>query len=221
MKIVAPTLFLSLILPCSPAFSQGLSTAYGEGVETSPGISESKLVSVGNVMIEQYTVRYVSGVAPIANLDSSPTSAKPLQLQAGAEMEIRREKKDLKACAINDPWNCSIDDDGDGTFDRISSGGLGKAVPLVAKVPYKRIKVAVAAYGAFFKKTYSFLGSSGGQIRIAYQEFYDHLARPAFNQEFTIDTPVAFPAIVSIKNMEISIKGITAQGITFEILAVK
>jgi hypothetical protein len=93
---------------------------------------------------------------------------------------------------------CLADTDDDGAFDQASTFNAYGMLVNERDVPPVAFKLATEAIADGFKYELLYQGIHDGVIRIAYREFTENLARPAFAQDLTYtlgaegDTTIAF-----------------------------
>lgn len=176
-------------------------------------------------------VRYSPGLiigGAAAEQDITQTIGKEsISIPAGTVMEQVVTSSALKVCHNlgKTQLGCALDDDGDGTFDRVSRFQGRKAVPIAQPVKYQRvadvrIKVGDALWTDPLRGLESALlyqGSDGKTIRLSYREFIDGIARDAFSEELTLPLGASMPTQIAAKGFVFTIKEINGLGMRFTI----
>ncbi len=125
-------------LAAAAMLGQGLEP--GVHIENVPPVGEVQTVSVGT-QIHQYNRTYTfDAVVPESKMKIAPLFI-PLIIEAGTPMFKVETKAKLKACVQDGA--CGLDDDGDGTFDRMAAADISSAFKLKTKVAYKLKRMTV------------------------------------------------------------------------------
>lgn len=185
-------------------------------------------VPVGGVVWEKAASDGAPGVTIDAAVQANWGSLENVDLPAGANLITIRKKK-LKACRQQTVtrlsgmnfggWrDCLIDTDSDGRFDRVSFNEVAGAKNISPPVAYTQGTVPIAGGEAqSFKRTITFLGKSGADIRLSYREFANDMARPAFTEDLTLPLPPPFPETMVVKNIRVTILGLDGSGLRYRL----
>lgn len=183
---------------------------------------------VGGVVWEKASFDGAPGVTIHGPIQAAWGRAESVDLPEGSNLVIIREKK-LKACRQSNSvrlggfsaggWlDCAIDKDGDGRFELISFNEVGGAIAVVPPVAYTRGTIPISGGAAqSFKRTITFLGKSGSDIRLSYREFANDLARPAFIEDLTLPAPAQFPQTMLVKDVKLTVLGISGDGLRYRL----
>lgn len=194
--------------------------------ETPRGVE--RVAPIGGVVWESAAFRGVPGVQIQNAVQANWGAAESVDLPAGATLMTIREKR-LKACRARTVaslggysfggWeDCLIDSDQDGRFEKVSFNEVGGAKPVDPPVSYTKTLVPVIGDGsASFRKTITFLGKSGSDIRLSYREFSNDMARPAFTEDLSLPVPESFPAAMVVKDLKLTILGLDGNGLRYRI----
>lgn len=181
-------------------------------------IGKEVTVSAGDILLS--TRRYRSAPGAVLDGPATPTAKSGLNafaMPTGALVYSISTKRAFKGCSLNlygEAWPpCLIDDDGDGTFDRMARNNVAGAKPLAVKVPYSRRMVEVPPAKPGFKRTILYQGSSQDGLRFSYREFSDDLARPAFEEQLSIPV-TSFPQKFAIKGLVLTAQQVGPMGMT-------
>lgn len=113
-------------------------------------------------------------------------------------------------------FTCFQDLDGDGLFERTFVRGL-RAIrdpPLVRYELRNRVD-PVPDETTTFKGELVYQGAGGGILRLAYREYSNDMARPAFSQEVTYDLATEGPTSIVFKGAKIEILSAGNSGIRY------
>lgn len=189
---------------------------------------EVRTAPVGGIVWEKTAFNGVPGVVIAGDVHANWGSAETVDLAAGFTLMIIREKK-LKACRARTTtrlggysfggWDdCLIDADQDGRFDKVSFNEVGGAKDIIPPVPYTKTMVPVSGEGsASFRKTLTFLGQSGTDIRLSYREFSNDMARPAFTEDLTLPVPASYPQMIVVKDMKLTVLSLDGSGLRYRL----
>lgn len=194
------------------AFSTSAFAETKVGMEPPVGVERS--ATIGSAVIEKF--RFEAVKVGITEQDVvRRTITGNIEIKAGDPLYRVESKASYKACSSSGP--CALDDDGDGSFDRIALDDTVAALRLKAPVPYQ-VKDAVApASGGNFRQVISYLGLSGDTLRLSYREFLNDMARPAFTEELTIPMSRTYPQGVAFKDVKMTILGIDGMGLRYRV----
>lgn len=184
--------------------------------ELEMSIGQTVTVTAGDVVISTRRYRRAPGAVIDSPAKPPPSLGYIRALPTGSSVYSIKTKRAFKACATvsldNSGPPCLIDDDGDGTFDRIAASDLAGAKPMDTKVPYRKQMVDVPNRGGL-NRTIIFQGSDSNGLRFSYREFSNDFARPAFDQELSIPV-TSFPQQFAIKGLVFTAEKITSMGLT-------
>ncbi|WP_379547195.1 hypothetical protein ACFCW2_13675 [Qipengyuania sp. DSG2-2] len=139
----------------------------------------------------------------------------PLTVEAGTPLFPVSTRTEHKACVPDGP--CGLDDDGDGTFDRMSADQVKSALKLKVPVPYRKVRITVDS-PENLRKIVIYTGATSDTLRLSYREFINDLARPAFTEELVIPIGATYPQDVAVKNVKLRVHAIDGLGLRYEIL---
>lgn len=182
------------------------------GMEPAAGVERT--ATIGSPIVEKY--RFDAVTVAVADADVvKGTLTGNITIKAGEPLYRVQSKAKYKACSQSGP--CALDDDGDGTFDRIALDDVVSALRLKVPVHYQ-IKDAVAPSSTGnFKQVVSYLGVSGDTLRLSYREFLNDMARPAFTEELTFPITKTYPQGVAFKDVKMTILGIDGMGLRYRL----
>jgi hypothetical protein len=179
-----------------------------------PALGVETTATVGSPAIEKF--RYDSVRIGVARTDIvRRTITGDIRINAGDPLYPVSSRAKFKACSTSGP--CALDDDGDGTFDRIALDDMVAALKLKEPVPYE-IKDAVAPSSTGnFKQVIIYLGTSSDTLRLSYREFLNDMARPAFTEELTFPLSKIYPQKIALKDSVITILAIDGLGMHYRV----
>ncbi len=205
-----------LILAGAPVMAQVKEVAYTQIIENVPAVGIRKTVSVGS-NIHEYSKSF-SFDAPVTEIEMKGGQwLLPLVVPAGTVLRQVESKSKFKACTDDGQGPCGLDDDGDGTFDRMAQDFVTSALKLKVKVPYAMKRVVVDSNESF-KQVILYQGATSDTLRLSYREFKNNMARDAFTEELTIPLTKTFPQDVAVKAVKLRIHNIDGLGLTYEVL---
>lgn len=190
--------------------------------------SADHVAALGDIIWEKARYRGAPGVRIAEPIRQEFAFGQVVNLAPNATLMVFREKK-LKACEKkvvytlggyrSGGWlNCLIDKDDDGRFEAVAVNELSGARPIARPVPYVREMVPIGGVGeGSFKQTLTYLGKSGGDLRISYREFADDLARPAFTEDLTLPAPTEFPQTMRLKSILVEVIAINSDGLHYRL----
>ena len=89
-------------------------------------------------------------------------------------------------CQTGANGKCYADKDADGDLDK---PGRDPESSEKVDVPYTTRRIHIDMLSDGFRTDLVYQGAGGGVLRLAYREFIDDMARPAFTQDLTYDLP--------------------------------
>ena len=113
-------------------------------------------------------------------------------------------------------YPCFMDHDNDGIFDKYTNLGDGfdnSFRDIGTEIKYKKSLDPLTAKTGF-KKELIYQGSSNGKLSIAYREFTNDMARPAYSQNIDYDLDSSGSTVIGFKGARINV--IKASGIFIE-----
>ena len=190
-----------------------------------PPVGERLHAAAGDALAESKPVIFSTGAALVEPVTAPAKVEAGLVLPVGAPMYEIGTSKAFKACAIGVQvrgWEpCLIDDDGDGTFDRMARNDIAKAYPLPARAAYKRLSMVDRPTTAGLRRVIVYQGAASDSLRLSYREFVDNLARDAFTEELTIPLAAGFPQQFAAKGITFTLYGLSPLGIDYQIDSVR
>ncbi|TAL04287.1 MAG: hypothetical protein EPO08_01760 [Rhodospirillaceae bacterium] len=113
-----------------------------------------------------------------------------------------------------------IDADGDGAFEKttVHADFAWRESEISPPLHYGPELVASSSGRPSFKYELLYQGISKGTLKLAYREFINDLARPAFSQDVVYDL-ATFPTTLTFRNLKIEISKADNDGITYRVLS--
>jgi hypothetical protein len=191
---------------------------------TTPSTGVETVAAVGNPVFERF--KYVA--APAYEI-TEPVVAQIIfahvDIPAGAKLLPIASGTKLKACYVLSAEayirkaysGCLMDDDGDGTFDRVAGNEVQGGKKLPSPVPYHATDVALATSTQNFKQVVTYLGAANGTLHLSYREFMNDFARPAFTEEYTFPLGSSYPQPIAFKDVKLTVLGIDGAGIRYRV----
>lgn len=210
----------------SGAIAQSIADPYelSTPVTTSLGISlgQELTVAAGDTIVSNKRFRDVPGAILLDPISAPPRMSVIIDLPSGSSLYSIKTSRAFKACAIDvlvAGWPpCMIDDDGDGTFDRIAQNNVAKAVPLSQSTQYRKIdSVEVPAPNGGFERVLIYQGGNAQELRFSYREFSGSLARPAFEEQLSIPIDGVLPQQFAIKGLVFTAIKVGSMGLTLQL----
>lgn len=194
------------------AFAQSIETLVE--IRHVPEVAVLSTVTAGSQIHEYARVVHFEATVPDTQMRGGQWLI-PLTVEAGTQMFPVETRTKFKACVPSGP--CGLDDDGDGTFDRMAQDEVATALKLKVKVPYRSVRF-VSQSPENLRQIILYLGATKDSLRLSYREFSNDLARPAFTEEIAIPLQEKFPQDVAVKQIRMRIHSITGLGMSYEIL---
>lgn len=111
---------------------------------------------------------------------------------------------------------CLVDTKGTQVFDRATFPDYDRLFELSAPVPYEVSESdEVTEVEGDFKFQFLYQGLSKGEVKIAYREFINGLARPAFDQDVSYELDVDGTGTIGFKGMRIKVLKATGHNIRY------
>lgn len=188
-----------------------------------PAAGIVRTISVG----EEFFRFYDDVPVTIAMIDTPATDTKQkITLPTKTPLYSVSTSKSLKVCAPVDAGtaittatlsfgNCAIDDDGDGTIDRVSDGWLGGGKPVLAKVKYTTSTMRIIAPKSF-EQVVLYQGATSDTLKLSYREFSNDIARQPFTEELSIPLGKVFPQLIAVKGERFKLITIDGLGLQYE-----
>lgn len=211
-KHIAATL---LLISATSAVSQEMRDT------VTPAVGAPATATVGSTVYQRDHYR----VLPAYTI-AEPVVAKIVLARVNLPADTRllriESKTKLKACAvasIEDYRNklyqgCLMDDDGNGTFDRVAGNEIQGGRKLDHPVAYKNSEFIEPSPDSV-KQVVIFLGSTKDTLRLSYREFVNDMARPAFTEEYTFPLSATYPQPVAFKDVKLTVTGIDGAGLHY------
>ena len=146
-------------------------------------------------------------------------------LESPQDMVVTKDGNAIQACGFARYYRyCAIDKDGDGQFEAglvQYSQSSPELTPVTLKkpIPYGRIREkTVLPPEGNFRQELVYLGFSNGTLRLAYREFINDQARPAFTDEITFTlSGKGQPEEIAYKDIVIEVQAVSNAGIRYVI----
>ena len=213
MRAYLPILLLSLVAGCATV-SVAPPPASSERAGIKPSIGERSTAPVGGLVLSQYkyiaseSITFSGGVA--APFYLGRVVAAQGDLLAPVTLNGRTvycTQKLAYADPIAGPQSpaCFIDANNDGAFETVTvrPGAFWFEQQLSPTVAYTRQERMVPRSGSY-KSELLYQGTSRGSLRLAYREYIDDLARPAFSQDVTYDI-AGSPTMITFRTVRIEV----------------
>lgn len=144
------------------------------------------------------------------------------QLKAGQRLQIDEAEStgtNLVACTVDSgsfEGTCLIDKESDGQFDKHKPTGAVVSSKLKTPLPYRLAgPLPSPSRTGVFRQTLTYLGINNKVLRIAYREFAEDIARPAFTNELSFTLSDSFPETIAYKDVVIDVLGVSNAGIRY------
>lgn len=199
-------------------------TSKKEGI--TPALGVTATAPVGGEMYSRFN--YFT--RPGANLSSDASfglglgrvaanAGEPL-IEAASDGEVLYcTEKNTYIDPLAGPWLpvCFLDQNKDGQFERARrSGAVQIWADLPAPIAYTKGDLMVPGSGSF-KHELLYQGASRSALKLAYREYTDNLARPAFYQDLTYEME-PFPMTITFRTVKIEVQKADNNGITYKVL---
>jgi hypothetical protein len=113
---------------------------------------------------------------------------------------------------------CFNDIDKDQKFDEVQRW-VGMKRKLPETVPYRLFGTAITRINSRYELVY--LGMNGSVLRIAYREYSNELARPAFSNELTFNVDPKRPTPFRYRDLRFEVLSIDGEGITYKLSRIR
>jgi hypothetical protein len=189
-----------------------------------PEDREPRVVTAGDTMAEIGIRRTASGAILLEPVSTPPNMAQ-FQLPAGTKLYRVSTSKAFKACTLivvveGLSWpSCVIDDDGDGTFDRVARVSTTSAKPMPSKARYDQIgdiEIPTPS-GPAFERKLIYQGMTSDGLKVSYREFSNDMARQAFTEDLVIPMTRDFPQQIAVKGLVFTIFEVTGMGMKYRL----
>lgn len=111
---------------------------------------------------------------------------------------------------------CLVDREGKGVFDASTFAMYDVYFPLASPVEYSVEGTdKVEAYKDAFHVEVLYQGVSKGEVKIAYREFMNNMARPAFNQDLSYELNPNGPTKIGFKGLRLRVLKADSEGIEY------
>lgn len=180
-----------------------------------PETDTSTTVYVGQVMVSKYD--YLSQLRAVlmnevdgsfmAGRDRTPAGASLVSVIAAGQQRFCRPSRNVST-------GCYEDTDGDMYFDRAYTMNAFNAMVSGRNIDPVRYRIEDQNIEDGFKYELIYQGLSSGVVRIAYREYTDNLARPAFSQDltYTLEQPLTD---IRFRDVEVTIHHADNNEITY------
>lgn len=172
----------TLVSACATVQTQGPKRQTG----SFPDVGKTNTVAVGQVMIAKYDYLAVGTATLLQEIPGGFWSGRK-GLSAGAKLLPAISSGQQVFCdqTPREGAPCVRDTDGDARFDRAyTMNGFGVLVNGV-DIPPASYRISDQAIQDGFKYELLYEGIDRGVVRIAYREYTENIARPAFSQDLT------------------------------------
>lgn len=114
-------------------------------------------------------------------------------------------------------YSCFVDQDRDGRFERVRRDApiRGGSIDISPPAPYVFTPDRVDTINFRYELVY--LGRAGSTLRIAYREFSNEMARPAFSNDLTFDIAPSGPTVFRYRDLRVTVYAINNEGISFQV----
>ena len=111
--------------------------------------------------------------------------------------------------------SCFHDKENDGRFDQVGRTYGREIIEIPTPVAYVIRPGIVTAIN--FRYELLYLGRSGGTLRVAYREYANELARPAFSTELTFDMAAQGDTVFRHRDLRVTVHQATNETITYTV----
>ena len=181
-----------------------------------PEVGEQRTVSIGSAIHEYNEYVPVELAIPESEMRGGQWII-PIVIPEGTPLYPVETRAAFKACADFGNGACGLDDDGDGTFDRMARDSITAALRLRQPVRYTRTIVPLDAPNNL-RQTILYQGAAGDSLRLSYREFRGDLARPAFTEELSVPITSQFPQDIVVKDIRFRLFRLDGVGLTYAIV---
>lgn len=113
---------------------------------------------------------------------------------------------------------CYADENADGEFDKPGRDPeTGKRVD----IPYTAHRIHIDLPSDGFRTELVYQGAGGGILRLAYREFIDDMARPAFTQDLTYDLSPDGTTMIAFQTLEVEVLEANNMGLRYVVHPVR
>jgi hypothetical protein len=204
MKKALFLMFTTFVVGCASV--QTVPPVYQTG--SFPPINSSTVVNVGQVMVSEYD--YLAQDRAILR-DSLPGSfwSGRSGAVAGTALVAAISSGEKVYCLPpgGNGFPCLKDSNGDGYFDRSSTMNMYGMLVNESNISNVGYRQANQNIEDGFKYELIYQGRDGDVVRIAYREYTENLARPAFSQDLTYTLDEAGSTSVRFKDVSLTIHG--------------
>jgi hypothetical protein len=181
------------------------------GIATFPADHESHHVRHGEALYTQYNYRAIA----------QATLQRRFLRGAGAVIYEGTELFKMSTgewCQLGSAGFCFADKDGDG---RLDSPGRDLETSKKIDVPYTTRVLHIDVPSEGFRTELVYQGAGGAVLRLAYREFVDDMARPAFTQELTYELPPEGATTIAFQGLEVEILDANNLGVEYRVRSTK
>ena len=174
-----------------------------------PEFGEVSKVRPGEAMYANYNYDAVTIARPTKEIIWDPMSDSRLHPGTALYKMING-----KFCRESGKGPCWEDADGDGDLDRVGKDPESDK-NMKVDLPYELIEVQLDASSEGFRSELVFQGIADGVLHLAYREFVDDMARPAFTQILSYD--FEGPTTIAFQTLEFEILEAGNMGIRYKV----
>jgi len=208
------------------AFALGLSTGCATATKApdkavsgqSPEIGVSTSVTVGETMVSSYDYIAEESAVLAENAEGNVLMGRPTLTTGASLAKLSSSSGDIYCFPMRGTISpCFKDDDDDGDFDSAYNySNVSTMIAPIGDVEQVKYRVSDTIIKAGFKNELVYQGTHDGSLRLAYREYSDNLARPAFHQDLIYslgdgDTDISF------KNVRLTVHSATNNQVTFTV----
>ncbi len=192
-------------------------------IKTTPDINVVRKINIGDIIAESIeSASIAENLVLLDNLETKMNfggSIYPMIKQAGTVFPLFRlpgynylcgckdQSADSAGLAAPPADACVVDMNNDGIIDATMFKRTEYFYPLSEPVRYKIEPTdSKNNSGKSFVRRLIFNGYSGGVLRIGYREFYEGTARPAFNEEYSLNISKSGATKITIRSVELTVE---------------
>lgn len=180
-----------------------------------PEIGKTQTVSTGQVMVAKYDYLSLGVATLLAKVDQSRWYGRTA-VQAGEKLTPAISDGQQIFCfpGFSLGAACFVDSNGSGSFDAAYTVNIYGYLTNKDRIPPAPYRIADQSIKDGFKYELLYEGVDNGVVRVAYREYTENVARPAFSQDLTYTLAANGPT--QIKFREVSIKVLHADNTSIE-----
>jgi len=178
----------------------------GTGVTTFPSDGEQHHVRPGEALYTKYNYQAIEQ----ATTQSRFTLSSGALVFEGAQFY---KMANGEWCQPGANGKCYADEDADGDFDK---PGRDPESGKKTDIPYTTHRIHIDVPSDGFRTELVYQGSGGGVLRLAYREFIDDMARPAFTQDLTYDlSPNGSTTMIAFQTLNVEVLEANNMGLRY------